>query len=350
MTVPNDVFGLSEIIEGFTFRNKGGVKILKKWREEAVIMQVDVEVVSVAKTQYINYRSLPAFGFYGYATLVMRDFCLPQIPIVQPRQTIYYAVNEFAQSAWMEFHQMIRIQENFKGVESLVCTNTGLLGGACVPVACKPLPQPSFVEFPLREIFLKMDDGTQFNLELSYWKINPVLDNCGNLISPKSNQNDGDKDDGLPPFGSAPQQAGNPNNPFAGLPPVSPFDREGVISDDRINDLDKPNPDNAPEPDTSGLRYDITIYTRDYLNGCAGSVFEAFYPVAEGLLEPPNFVVEEVNNFVACGVPYKTIRVLLDGVVLGGTTSISSSLAVGIVPYDVSVGVGEGFYYGFREV
>jgi len=243
---PADVFGLTELIEGFTFRNQGGIKILKKWRELAVIMQIDVEIVSVARNQFVNYQSVPASGFYGYATLVFRDFCLPSIPITQSRQTVYYAVNEFAQSAWMEFHQMVRLQENFKGVETLVCFNTGLLGGACVAKECKPIPQPSFVEFPLREVFFKVDTGTQFKVELSYWKINDVLDNCGNLIAPKSNQNDADKDKGLPPNGTKPQEAKNPNNPFGGLPPVSPSDREGIIPDVRLNGLDSPNSDNAP--------------------------------------------------------------------------------------------------------
>lgn len=250
MSSPSDIFGLTEIIEGFTFRNQGGIKILKKWREEAVIMQLDVEIVSVIRDQFVNYRSLPSSGSYGFATLIFRDFCLPSIQLTQSRQTIYYATNEFAQSAWMEFHQMIRLQENFQGIEQLICFNTGLLGGACIPKECKPIPQPSFIEFPLREIFVKADLGTQFNVELSYWKINDIIDNCGNLVFPKSNQNDADKDEGLPPFGTAPRKAPDQSNPFSGLPPVSPLDREGIISDNRINDLDDVNPDNIP-PDSS---------------------------------------------------------------------------------------------------
>lgn len=246
MASPNDVFGLTEKIEGFTFREKGGVKILKKWRKEAVIMQVDIEIVSVSRSQFLNFGSLPPSGFYGYASLIMRDFSLPSIAITQPRQTLYYAVNDFAQSAWMQFHNMVRIQENSQGIEQLICFNTGLLGGACVAKPCKPIPQPSFIEFPLREILINTYFGTQFKIELSYWKINDILDNCGNIVAPISNQSDGDKDVGLPPFGVMPNQASDSANPYDGLPPISPFDREGVIELSRLNDLGKPNPDNIP--------------------------------------------------------------------------------------------------------
>jgi hypothetical protein len=271
MTPPLDVFGLSEIIEGFVFREKGGVKILKKWREEAVIMQVDVEIVSTSRPQYLSFASLPPTGFYGYANLIMRDFSLPSIAIVQPRQTLYYAVNEFAQTAWMQFHNMVRHQENAKGIEELVCFNTGLLNGACIAKECKPIPTPSFIEFPLREVLINTHFGTQFNVELSYWKINNVLDNCGNIVSPKSNQTDGDKDNGLPPFGVMPQTA-SPDNPYTGLPPVSPWDREGVIALSRLDDLGKPNPDNAVEPavqggEEDGANYTIEVFFGvDYLN------------------------------------------------------------------------------------
>jgi hypothetical protein len=134
---------------------------------------------------------------------------------------------------------------NHDNIKALVCNNTGLLGGGCIAEPCKPIPQPSFIEFPLREILINTYFGTQFNVELSYWKINNILDNCGNIVSPKSNQNDGDKDAGLPPFGVMPQQADS-SQPYAGLPPISPFDREGVIELSRLNDLGKPNPDNAP--------------------------------------------------------------------------------------------------------
>lgn len=240
-----DGFQLTETIKDFTFREQGGIAILKEWRELAIICQVDIEIVSVSKENYRNYGSIPAHGFYGYVSLVMRDFASQPIPIKQARQTLYYARNDSAISNWFNYLQQIRLQENFKGVETLVCFNTGLLGGSCAPKPCKPIPKFAFDEFPLREVMVKTFYGTQFKIEYSFWRLNDELDNCGEIITPKSKQTDGDKDNGLPPNGSAPQN-GNPTNPYGGLPPADPSNKAGVLSPSKLNNQDNPNPDNTP--------------------------------------------------------------------------------------------------------
>ena len=240
-----DGFQLEESLKSFRFNELGGISILKKWRELAVICQIDIEIVSISRENYRNYASIPASGFYGYASLVLRDFVLPSIKITQPRQTLYYARNDSAMSNWFTYLQAIRNQENYKGIEALVCFNTGLLGGVCVPKPCKPIPSFRFDEIPLREVIVKADYGTQFVIEYSFWNLLPELDNCGDIITPKSNQRDGNKDRGLPPNGSSPNH-GNPNDPYAGLPPADRTDKEGLLSPSELNNQNNPNPDNAP--------------------------------------------------------------------------------------------------------
>lgn len=240
-----DGFQLEENLKSFRFNEVGGISILKKWRELAVICQVDIEIVSVTREEYRNYASIPANGFYGYASLVLRDFALPPIKITQPRQTLYYARNDSAMSNWFTYLQNVRSQENYKAIEALICFNTGLLHGACVPVPCKDIPKFSFDEIPLREVIIKSFYGSQFIIEYSFWSLNNELSACGDIITPKSNQTDGAKDKGLPPKGSSPNH-GNPSNPYAGLPPADGVSKEGVISIDELNNQNNPNPDNAP--------------------------------------------------------------------------------------------------------
>ena len=253
-----DGFQLIETIKDFTFREQGGIKILKEWRELAIICQVDIEIVSVSRQNYRNYGSLPAHGFYGYVSLVTRDFISEPIPIKQARQTLYYGRNDSAIANWFNYLQQIRVQENFKGIEALVCFNTGLLGGSCAPKPCKPIPKFSFDEFPLREVLVKTFYGTQFKIEYSFWKLNDELDNCGEIIIPKSKQTDGDKDNGLPENGTAPQN-GNPSNPYDGLPPADNESKAGIIPLSKLNGIDNPNPDNDLPTATTPVTWLITL-------------------------------------------------------------------------------------------
>lgn len=163
----------------------------------------------------------------------------------QPRQTLYYARNDAALANWFTFLQSARAQANYKAIESLICFNTGLLGGACVVVPCKDIPAFRFDEIPLREVMVKADYGTQFKIEYSFWNLLPELNACGDIVTPKSGQLDGGKDSGLPPNGSSPQN-GSPNNPYGGLLPADGIDKEGVLSPSKLNNQDNSNPDNAP--------------------------------------------------------------------------------------------------------
>lgn len=251
-----DGFQLEETLKDFRFNELGGISILKKWRELAVICQIDIEIVSISRENYRNYASIPANGFYGYCTLILRDHALTPIKITQPRQTMYIARNDSAMSNWFTYLQQVRAQENYKGIENLICFNTGLLGGACAPKPCKDLPKFSFDEIPLREVMVKADYGTQFVIEYSFWKMNDELSACGDIITPKSNQTDGSKDSGLPSNGSSPQN-GSPNNPYGGLPSADGTDKEGVLSPSKLNNQNNSDPDNSPLTATSPVTWTI---------------------------------------------------------------------------------------------
>ena len=301
-----DGYQLEEIIKEFRFNELGGISILKKWRELAVICQIDIEIVSISRDNYRNYASIPANGFYGYATVVLRDFALPPIKITQPRQTLYYARNDAAIANWFTFLQQVRVQENYKAIENLICFNTGLLGGACAVVPCKDIPVFSFDEIPLREVIVKADYGTQFKFEYSFWKLLPELNACGDIITPKSNQGDGSKDTGLPSNGSSPQNR-NPSNPYGGLPPADGIDKEGVLSLDKLNNQNTSNPNNAPTVQinrlaTSSVQGFYLAYSFSYVDfGTCKRIFGTKYT---GSLEGEVLSAGNVlDNAIACGKP-----------------------------------------------
>ena len=337
-------FKIEEIIKEFTFREIGGIKILKEWRELAIICQVDIEVVSVSKENYRNYGSIPAHGFYGYVTLVMRDFASQPIPIKQARQTLYYARNDSAISNWFTYLQQVRDQENYKAIENLICFNTGLLGGACVPVPCKNIPEYAFDEFPLREVMVKTFYGTQFKIEYSFWKLHNELSACGDIITPKSKQIDGDKDTGLPPNGSSPQN-GNPNNPYQNLPPADGTNKAGVLSLDKLNNQDNSNQENNPN------KFHIAVYTQDFVYGCASGLYEIFGLTTNQSFDTSPAITEVIDNsYNGCGVPSKTISIFANGIRVGGSSGVAASMSVSIHAYPVGNPPVGLFYNEWRKV
>ena len=332
-----DGYQLEETIKEFRFNELGGISILKKWRELAVICQIDIEIVSISRDNYRNYASIPAHGFYGYATIILRDFALPPIKITQSRQTLYYARNDAALANWFTFLQSARAQENYKAIENLICFNTGLLGGACTVVPCKDIPVFRFDEIPLREVMVKADYGTQFKIEYSFWSLLPDLNACGDIVTPKSNQADGSKDSGLPPNGSSPQ-SGNPNNPYAGLPPADGIEKEGVLSLSKLNNQDNPNPDNV----STAPRPYILNYQGESINGSGtqflgqGSIEILYNPVQSLTLALGELIYTHSDS-----IQYFVCRLLIDGVYINnvgvttpfvGTGFRSACTVVSLIP------------------
>jgi len=239
--------GIEELIESYTFRNKGEIKIPKRIRRRAFTLQIDIEIVSVSKINYRNFKSSPANGFYGYATLIQRDYADLIIPIEQPRQRIYYHINDMAHTTWYNLYlYLLWIEERKYFYDDRLNLVDIALGVTSPNVNFQCPVKPIWQETTLREIYIKCDEGTQFKIELSYWQAKPMeVGDCA--YDGSSGITDGDKDDGLPPDGSQPNQADDPNNPFGGLPPASTNENLSDLLLDKQSDNDNENPDNNPE-------------------------------------------------------------------------------------------------------
>lgn len=242
--LPSDGDSYREDIERFIFRNETGLTIPKSWRELAYSQQIDVIITSISKEEYLSYKSNPANGFYGYAVLVYRDMCEIQIPINFPRQRLYYGTVPQAyvnRRAVIDHHQTREMIGSIEGAGSFDCA-----------------VQLAWEELPIRELYIKCFNGTQFEIELSRFRPLPLLlGDC--TFDGKSNMNDGDKDFGLPQSGIAPNKASDPNNPFAGLPPATTIEDLGDFFNNKKESLNLVDPNNLPTPlDANGNPLNFT--------------------------------------------------------------------------------------------
>ena len=301
--------GYNEVIETFTFRENAAIKIPKPVREVAFSLQLDVEITSTDGNDYLNSKSNPAYGFYGYAVLVFRDHADIEIPIHQPRQRLYYGASPDAYTNWTSHFLADVAREEFKkNVVRLSSISEGV-GLAPSPIYTVPpcIPFLGFEEILLREAYVKTRFGTQFKLEISYWKAVPRVGQTDCDTLPKSQKNDGDKDAGLPPDGVQPQKAANPNLPYDGFPPPSTQAQKGDYNNDKGSQLDNPNPENA-EAQINGTWTIVGTY-RDWQN--IGEPFEYTVSAAGFAFDNPS-VFEE--GFQSASCPYKTfVKSSFDG-------------------------------------
>jgi hypothetical protein len=352
-TLPNDIISTEEIIKDWTCRENGAIFVPKEDRKRAFLMQVDIKIVSVARYQYLNYETSPPDSYYGYATLVMRDYVLPPIKLTQPRQTIYLERNYDAIDCWHQYFRAIEQQPRFQGVEELICGVVAQLGGACVAKDCVPVKPPPFIELPLREVYINCHVGTQFQIELSYWRFLPLTDNCGNLVPFESGQEDSDKDNGLPPNGTMPAQAPIPDNPYLGLPPAStPQDSPlGLLPTGKQDNLGDTNPDNSTAPtdgQEDGRSYNVTVqFGVDYYNGSnakvGSSTGEVYFAVVigkiRGIYENPS---KEIRNGDYVGIVSQDVLILDKNGLLAGSLGSTNIFP----PYPGSVGATKWQLFG----
>lgn len=272
--------GYIELIDRFVFRNQSAISIPKGVRERAFSLQVDIEIVSTDGNDFENSKSIPAYGFFGYATLVFRNYADIQIPITQPRQRLYYGRVTEAYSNWYQLFLWQAHREWTKGLAVLL----GLFGEALdlgeftVPsVPC--LPWSGFEELPLREVYVKTRRGTQYRIEVSHWRPVTRSGDTDCDYTPTSQQVDDTntsgtgRDDGLPPLGSQPQNAPNPDDPFAGLEPPSTASELGEYGNSKDDNVDSPNPDNQAFPEGTGsirwMKVESRVKRPDFVGGCA---------------------------------------------------------------------------------
>lgn len=317
-----DWLGYTEEITIFNFRVQDGITIPKEVRERAFSLQVDVEIVSTIGNDYVNNKSAPAYGFYGYAVLVFRDYSQIQIPINQPRQRLYYGRCPDAYVGWKRLHS--ERESRLLANEFIVALGSiwGALGLEDFTIEARQCPVwEGFEELPLREVYVKTRFGTQFRLEVSRWI--PIIrtgDPDGCNYDGKSQQIDGDKDSGLPDNGSQPQKANDPSNPYDGLDPVTPDSEQLEWSNSKLANLDDPNPDNEPSNQGDQKQFRASWQIETYGANCT--------PVQSGANEPFwsfDFVASSASEFqlqlgevrnTSCPKPLRNLQVLIAGVVV----------------------------------
>jgi hypothetical protein len=245
--------GYIELLDIFTFRENASLSIPKSVRERAFSMQIDVEIVSTVGNDYLNSKSRPAYGFYGYAVLVFRNMAEIQIPLDQPRQRIYYERIESAYVNWYSLYVARVLREWRKQLNITLGLLTGALGIEEPDFPDNPCLQwCGFEEVPLREIYIKTREGIQFKVWFSHRRAIIRADGEDCTYDGTSTQVDDvlvdgtGRDDGLPANGTQPQIAEDPENPFEFLPPVSTASELGEFGNAKGAGLDFPNPDNAP--------------------------------------------------------------------------------------------------------
>lgn len=251
---------LEEIIKPLVFRDKVDFEISKNLREKAYTMALDVVINTTAASLYQSGKSSPPTQFYGYAVLVFQDMLSLEIPIHFPRQRLYYAVQEEAIRQWrhwIEFYQNYQLHRQSKADIDLIAASFDI---PLVEYQLE-LAKNAWIELPLREVHIKLLDGTQATIE--YIQYSPVLFSdpiTGADIDGKSSQPDGDKDKGLPRDGIQPYMQ-SPDSPFLNNPPVTSVAQAlasglPLISDSNLSSV---NPDNisiAP-PVLTGQRLGI---------------------------------------------------------------------------------------------
>jgi len=290
---PQDQALYEEQIKTIVLRDSDGITIPKSVREEAFVLAVDIIIVSVPREVYKNYTTTPAEGFYGNATLVMQDCLERKIPVSMPRQRLYYGRVPEAFIFWQSMVDWNYFQWHMDAVGETIANLGAALGlGVSGTAICCGLPDRSWIELPLREVYFKCPKGTQYKIEVSWERALPIEDYCGNARTPKSRRDDGDKDNGLPPNGVQPNTAEDPDNPFDGLPDPTPNSEQEGFSNSKgesptnnPSPLDNPDPDNEPtSEDPEGTLYWIVITSKvrrpNFTGGCANQRTDVSYILA----------------------------------------------------------------------
>lgn len=292
--------GYQEVNRKFTFREKASLTIPKSVRQVAYTLAVDVEILSVGREQYKNFKSNPSHGFYGYAILVLQDFTSLKIELENGRQRIYYGTLPNAYDHWYNLFLWFFDREVWKYFLNSRLPVTEAAVGASVGSATFTCPSAGmFTELPLREVYVKCNYGTTIRMEVTYEKPIPIVyEGCS--FDGSSRKLDSPKDNGLPPNGTQPQTATDPNNPYSGFPsPSSDLELEDFKNNKQDN-LDNPNPLNAPI-NQAGVWTIVGVY-RDYQD--IGSNFP--YTVSVNGFANDNPMVVAIG-FVSADCPYKTI-------------------------------------------
>jgi hypothetical protein len=325
-TCPTDIAAYQEEIKTIVFRGIDGITIPKIVRQEAYTLAVDIIIRSIARETYKNYECMPPESYYGAATLVMQDALELKIPVKFPRQRIYYGRVPEAFEQWNALVNFEYMRAYFLAVgESLQSLGTALGAGSVPAIFCCSLPEPSWIELPLREVYFHPPIGTQWEMEVSWIHPVPFSDSCDTFYEGFSRQVDGDKDDGLPPNGIFPNVAQNPNNPYSGLPATTPDSEQLGFSNSKSANLDDLDPENEIDDPYEGNAQEGNVYwlkvtgitnRPQWPGGCSGQKRREWYvePLLNEFVRVEDVRPREVNTFDnGCGKQIHTWEMRLTG-------------------------------------
>ena len=240
-------------IRGLTklkFRDKASIKLPKTGaasilnRETCYKIAIDVIIESVTKPEYRNFQTTPYHGFYGYATLVMRDCIAPKIQLQFGRNRIFEQRIVEAFQGWNDLAFYLQTTKRF--LELLANSlRTGeppsFINNLCDVEAFSF----AWSEIDLREVYVLCPEKTQFRIELSWVSPEKFTDDCGKEQNGKSKEpDDQEKDSGLPENGTEPKK-NDASNPFAGNNPVTSLGSDSPYFNPKGENLNNPNPDNS---------------------------------------------------------------------------------------------------------
>ena len=319
-----------ETIKTFTFRESDGITIPKSVSSEAYTLAVDLVIISTARETYKNYTVTPAEGFYGNATLVMQDMCEIKIPIKMSRQRLYYGRVPEAFAIWQSLVDWSYFQSYMTALSDSLASLGAAVGAGVIPAfGCCSLPDRSWIELPLREVYFKAPFGTQYEIEVTWFKALQIEDGCGNIRDPKSKMIDGDKDGGLPTLGTLPNVAPDPNNPFANLPLPSSDSEQGTWANSKSDRLNNIDPNNIYYPDLFGY-FARVVWTNIQSvapYSCRAVTFTFYLLVASGTTSAS--AVDTGLTETGCGSTRKIYDLITNtGQVLGrwGALSLTASI------------------------
>ena len=268
---------LNENIQLLTFRNKASFGIRKDLRKKAYTMAIDVVIKSVDYNLYENSKANPSIQFYGYCVLVFQDMTSLEIPIHFPRQRLYYAIQGEAFRQWRGF---VNYYEQYLLHRQNAITLGLILAAFEIPPVeiDSELARTQWIELPLREVYIKCQKNTQFQIEYTAWEPVEFIDPISGLPNNgESNQEDGDKDGGLPKDGIQPAR-NSPSNPFGNNPPPSSIQELGqkgfdTLDESKLGDVDPDNFEVTITPDPAGTIYWLKIVATErrssFPSGCS---------------------------------------------------------------------------------
>jgi hypothetical protein len=242
-----------EEIKTIVLRGDDGINIPKPVREVAYELAVDVIIRSIVKETYKNFECSPPESFFGVAVVVLQDCCDLKVPLKFPRQRVYYGR---VPEAFIQWDNRINFGRDiaYHGRTTQTIGNLGAaLGFSVTPeVGCCAYPESLWRELPIREVYVNVPFGTQYEIEVTWLRPEGFVDECGTTQLGKSNQVDGDKDTGLPSEGSFPSVARDPDNPYDFLPNATPDSEQGAFSNSKTSNIDEVDPNSEADLPTEG--------------------------------------------------------------------------------------------------